>query len=292
MILVAAGLFSSDLSAQARQIRNMNNQIEQSRRAVLDKMPKVPQIPRVPSPPVPSDKRKPSVLREFRPKVLDYNEPEAILSANKYLSAFASLSKKPTATGDDYLQLYFTMGSDSLYSPIIYNLEYKTVADKYLDIDSPTPELLAEVLAIARQQFPKQRQIGPLQTPSTLLLERATLRYYLQVLAADSTFTNQDAAILSQIYDEYRQGMTNEGNILYYYLTGMYEYAIPSLNRYYKTFEDHPVSDRYINRHINEITPKFRLLERCYDAIGFTERRDSLIASPTYQRIIKSKTTK
>lgn len=289
LLVVVAAVLSLDSFAQTNRIEGMKNQIEQARKEVMDKIPKVPQVPHVPNPHMsPYKKKGTSVLREFRSKILDYKVPESILLATKYPLLFASLSKDSTATGEDYLQLYFTMGCDSLYSPIICNLKLETVADKYLDIDSPTPERLGEVLAIARQQFPKQRLIGPLQTPSALLLERATQRYYSQVLAADSTFTKDDAAILSQLFDEYRRGWINEGSTLYFYLTELYEYAIPPLERYYKTFEDHPTSDRFINRHINEIVPKFKLLEKCYEAIGYTERRDSLIAKPTYQRIIKT----
>lgn len=290
LIVVVAGLFSRDLLAQTSQIRGVENQLEQTSRSVLNKMPKVPQAPKVPRVPIlheQTHKGKASVIRKFKPTAIGVNLPKSILSENKYQSAFGSLSKDPTATGDDYLQLYFTMGCDTQYPLIGVNLNLETVVDKYLDIDNPTPERLAEVLAIARQQFPDQRHIGPFQTPSTLLLERATPRYYSQVLASDSTFTNRDAAILAQLYDEFRQGMDNDGNILYYYLSGLYEYALPSLERYFKVFEEYPASDRYVNRHINEIAPRFHLLERCYDAMSFSEQRDSLLASPSFQRIIK-----
>lgn len=292
LIVMAVGLFTSDMSAQTSQIRGVKNQLEQTRRAVLNKMPKVPQVPRLPITRVKNYNGKISTIPVFKPRTLGVNMPNALLLEKKYRSAFDSLSNDSTVTGDDYLQLYYTMGCDSLFHVIGCNLKLETVADKYLDIDTPTPERLAEVLAIARQQFPKQRHIGPFQTPSTLLLERATSRYYSQVLAADSTFTGQDAAILGQLYDEFRKEMNNEGNVLYYYITGLYEYAISPLERYYKIFKKNPVSDRYISRHINEIAPRFRLLERCYDAIGFTEQRDSLIASPTYQQIIKIEASK
>lgn len=287
LIVFTAGLFSSDLLAQTSQIRGVKNQIEQTRRAVLDKMPKAPQVPRIPITRVQNHNGKTSTMPVFKPRPLGVNFPKSFLLENKYRSVFVSLSKDSTATGDDYLQLYYTMGCDSQFPLIGSNLKLETVADKYLDIDTPTPERLAEVLAIARQQFPQQPYIGLLQTPSTLLLERATSRYYSQVLAADSTFTDQDAAILGQLYDEFLQGMDNDGNILYYYLTGLYEYAIPPLERYFKIFEECPASDRYINRHINEIAPRFHLLERCYDAIGFNEQRDSLVASSNFKRIVK-----
>lgn len=294
LIVVAACLFSSDLSARISQIRNVTNQMQQTRRAVSAKMPKARQVVRVPVhrtpsvPRVPAIKRKPSAIHEFKPTLLDSNALKSLQSEKKYLSAFASLSKDTTATGEDYLQLYFTMGCDSQYSPLLYKLEYETVVDKYLDIDSPTPERLAEVLATARQQFPKQRHILTLHTPSTLLLERATRRYYSQVSEADSTFTARDAAILCQLFDEYRQGMNNEGNVLYYYLTGLYEYALPPLERYFKVLEENPASEGYLNRRIDEAAPRFRLLERCYEAMGFSEQRDSLLASPVYKRTIKS----
>gem|GEM_PF-6200882 len=126
-----------------------------------------------------------------------------------------------------------------------------------------------------------------MRTPSGILIERATPRYYKQVLEADSTFIDLDAAILGQIYDEYLPKATNEGNILYYYMTGLYEYIIPSLERYFKYFEKYPASDNFIQRHINEIVPKFQMLERSYNALGLTERRDSLVTNPIYQRVIK-----
>ncbi|MDE7153458.1 MAG: hypothetical protein K2O00_03295 [Muribaculaceae bacterium] len=280
LIVVASGLFSSVLLAQTNQIRGVKKQMEQTNRASLDRIPKVPKVPRV------------SINRKLNWTVPDINLPKSLQSENKYQSAFDSLSKNSTATGEDYMLLYFTMGSDSLYSQIVHHLKYETIADKYLDIDRPTPEQLAEVLAIAQLQFPNQRYIGMLHTPSTLLLERATTRYYLQVLADDSTFTNQDAAILSQLYDEYRQKFNNEGSILYYYLTESYEYALPPLERYFGRFEEYPESDGYITRHISEIAPKFRILERCYEAMGLSERRDSLLANPTYQRVIKLETAK
>lgn len=287
LIVFTAGLFSSDLFAQTNQIRGVKNQLEQTRRAVLDKMPKAPQVLRIPITRVQKHNGKTSTIPVFKPRALGVNLPKSVLLEKKYQSVFVSLSKDPTATGDDYLQLYYTMGCDSQFPIIGSNLKLETVADKYLDIDTPTPERLAEVLAIARQQFPQQQYIGPLLTPSSLLLERATTRYYIQVLAADSTFTNRDAAILAQLYDEFRQGLNNDGNILYYYLTGLYEYAIPPLESYCEFFEKHSVSDRYINRHINEIAPRFHLLERCYDAMSFSEQRDSLLASPSFKRIIK-----
>lgn len=291
LIIVAAGLFSSSLSAQTRQGRGVKNQIEQARRAVRDKMPKVPQVPQVPRLSVPNVQNS-SVIREFKPTALTYKLPKFIPLGKEYQLAFDSLSNDSTATGDDYLQLFYTLGCDSRYSSIGYHLKCETVADKYLDIENPSPERLAEVLAIAQQQFPEQRHINFLQTPSALLLERATLRYYKQVLAADSAFTYQNAVILIQLYDEYWQDTINDGNTLYCYLSELYEYAVPPLEHYFKTFEDYPVSDGYITQHINEIAPKFRLLERCYEAMGFTERRDSLLANPTYQRIIKFETPK
>lgn len=125
-----------------------------------------------------------------------------------------------------------------------------------------------------------------MREPQTV--ERATRRYYSLVSEADSTFTVRDAAILCQLFDEYWQGMNNEGNVLYYYLTGLYEYALPPLERYFKVLEENSASEGYLNRRIDEVAPRFRLLERCYEAMGFSERRDSLLASPIYKRAIKS----
>lgn len=284
LIAVMAGVLSIDSYAQSSQIKGVKNQLDRAKQAASAKVPKVPQVS---IPCVIDTKNNSHVLREFKPKVLSYKIPKSILAANKYNSAFSSLLKNSKATGDDYLLLYYTMGCDSKYDPILNNLKLDSVADKYLSVDNPTPERLAEVLATARQQFPKQPDIQFLRTPSGLLIDRATPRYYQQVLNADSTFTDMDAAILSQIYDEYLPMATNEGSILYYYLTGLYEYAIPSLEHYFKTFEKYPASDNFIKRHINEIVPKFQMLERSYNAIGFTERRDSLVANPIYQRVIK-----
>ena len=290
LLVFLPAFFSSDLLAQSR-VRSVKNQIEQAKDAALRKIPKVPQVSPVPMLHVQPDKGKTSVIRKFKSTALDLNVPNSFLSEKNYRSTFVSLSENSAATGEDYLQLYYTMGCDSLYLPIGNDLEYKTVADKYLDIDSPTPERLAEVLAIARQQFPKQRHINLLQTPSAFLIERATQRYYSQILAADSTFTYHDATILSKLYHEYRhQLMNNEGIILYYYLTGMYEYAIPALERYFKIFEKFSVSNHHLN--IKEIAPKICLLKKCYEATGLSERRDSLLASPIYQRIIEFEATK
>lgn len=283
LLFVVAALLSFDSFAQMSHIEGMKNQIEQARKEVMAKMPKVPQVPKVPR-----IKRTSLLKREFSSPVLDDILPKSLQTGLKYRTAFESLKKSNAATGYDYLQLYFTMSCDEKYDPTLSELRIEEVADKYLEIEKPCPERLAEDLEIAKRLFPNQRLIGAtVQTPSNLLIKRATIRYYNQVLSADSTFIDEDAAFLSQIYEEYQPNMDNQGSILYYYLTGLYEYAIPPLERYYKTFEDYPTSDRYINRHIDEIVPKFKILERCYEAIGYTALRDTLIARPTYQRIIK-----
>lgn len=287
LLAVLTSVLSVDSYAQTRQIQGVKNQLDRTKQAAAAKVPKVPQVTRIPTPRVPDVKHDRKVAPRFNPRVLDFKLPKSVLADNKYRSAFLSLSKNSKTTGDDYLQLYFTMGCDTLYNHIFSQLKLDSVADKYLDVEKPTPERLADVLSTARQQFPKQPNIGFMRTPSGILIERATPRYYKQVLEADSTFIDLDAALLGQIYDEYLPKATNEGNILYYYMTGLYEYIIPSLERYFKYFEKYPASDNFIQQHINEIVPKFQMLERSYNALGLTERRDSLVTNPIYQRVIK-----
>lgn len=294
LIVVATGIFSSDLSAQVSQYRGVKNKIEQAKRAASEKIPKEPQVPRKPIRNGQNYKGRASAMRASKAlEALKAKTPDfGFMSENKYRSAFDSLSKNPAATGEDYLQLYYIMCSDSKYRPIGNDLKFSTVVDKYLDVEKPTPERLAEVFDIARQQYPEQLHRSLSQTPSSYLLERATTRFYMQVLEGDSTFTSQDAAKLSQLYDELRHGKNNEGIALYYYLSGFYEFAFLPLEEYYKTFEIEPGSDKYIKNNINEIASKLFLLEGCYEAIGFSEQRDSLRASAIYQRIIRLQTPK
>lgn len=213
--------------------------------------------------------------------------------AKKYAAIFAALLKDSVATSEDYLKLYYEMGSDTLFcafegykSPL-----FRKIAYKYAEMRSPGPEqLLADVIA-ARKLYPREAR-SRIFDPTGHFIHCVTTEYYAKVCDNDTLFKDSSAAVLQNIYNALGYSPKNAGLILFNYLNGDYSTAIEVLGAVFRQreilFSKSKDSKDLLEYYRENDAPRFRLLEKSLKAAGMTERHDSLLANPIYQQIVNT----
>lgn len=209
-----------------------------------------------------------------------------------YYDTYQELLNNRKATADDFLCLYFSMACDSAScKSSLTSTTFRYIADKYLELRTPLPgQLIADIHDTESFRPEKLRTLLFGIPSSDKLLQRAMLRYYRMAYDSDTTLKATDGMLMIGLCQELGGKHTQrDAQALFRYLSGDYNMAANLLADIYKHLLKTPADEYRSEYYYSLSAPQIRLLDKSLERAGLTERRDSLLANPVYQKFLKAK---
>ena len=305
-IIIAALIGICSFGASAQQVKGIIDKLKNPTQGIKPKPVPNP----VPKPPIISGRPtpKPDVdFNKWKKGLDDIKKQQAELKKNldktvkfqrsiygPYYDAYQELLNDRKATADDFLCLYFSMACDSAScKSSLTSTTFRDIADKYLELRQPLPgQMLSDILCIDSFKPEKIRNTGffPYNPASDKLLQRAMLRYYRMAYDSDTTLKATDGMLMIGLCQELGGKHTQrDAQALFRYLSGDYNMAANLLADIYKHRLNATVDESISDHYYSLSAPQIRLLDKSLLRAGLTERRDSLLDNPGYQKFLKAK---